>query len=88
MGLDRYGRFAVYIFTFFSLITLGSAEKGSIQDVCPEVSEEEAHCGHSPAGAHLLREENHVEGTLPLYCKVSKYWNNMGSGPFELLYNI
>lgn len=72
MGLDLYGRFVVF-FAFFSLIILGSTEKGSIKDVRPEVSEEETHCGHSPAGAHLLREENHVEGTLPLYCKVSKY---------------
>ena len=60
-------------FAFFQLIILGSAEKRSLKDVCPEVSEEEAHCGHSPAGTHLLREENHVEGTMPLYCKVSKY---------------
>ena len=47
---------------------LGSAEKRSLEDVCSEVPEKEAHCGHSPTRAHLLREEDHVEGTLPLYC--------------------
>ena len=48
----------------------GPTEEGPNKDVCSQVSQKEAHSGHSSAGAHLLREEDHVERTLSVYRKV------------------